>query len=66
MHGNMKKTPQFTRSKVPLAVNKKMLVFCIVTSYSLVNSRPDCIARRRVPEESNRHHSAFSYVLMAQ
>jgi hypothetical protein len=68
MHGNMIKTPQFTRSKVLLAVNMKILVFCIVASYvySLVISLPDCIARRRVPEESNRHNWAFNYVLMAQ
>ena len=60
MLGNMKKTPQFMISKVLLAVNMKMLVFCMVTSYNLVISLPDCIARRHVSEESNRHNWAFN------
>jgi hypothetical protein len=66
MHGNVKKTSQFIIYKVLLAVNMKMLVFCIVTSYSLVISLPDCGARRRVPEEIGRHNWAFNYVSMAQ
>jgi hypothetical protein len=59
MHGNMKKTPKVMRSEVPLAVNMKMVVFCTVTSYTLVINLPDCIAWPHISEDKTRNNSAF-------